>query len=845
MANRFPGRDQQTALLAIAVALLASAGVAAANGDPEKPKTGNPAPIAEIGVNTPCLVISAVGRRGRSPYHTDAIEAQLVAGSWRPPIIGAEVTLPDNAHRTWQKGSVSKDGVLSMPGGGYAYLAVTAKQSGCMILEASGHGMVHVNGEPRAGDPYGYGYLRLPVWLHEGVNDFLFQAGRGDVHARLVAPAASKRSKPRTAQLQFVDLTVPDLVIHKPCTSWLGMLVENLTPETLPGLSLSISWPGVPETAKTYSLPPLLPLQMRKFGFLLDGPAQAKAGPVALTTALLDPAGDTLDSGNVTLQVVQPERPRRATFVSQIDGSVQYYAHVPAKAETGGSTPGLVVSLHGASVEASGQAACYAPKPWAHVVAPTNRRPFGFDWEDWGRLDALEVTELVQKQLGTDPARTYLTGHSMGGHGVWHLGVTYPDRFAALGASAGWISMGSYAGARGSENGDPILSMCVRAVSGSDTLALKRNLKQEGVYILHGDKDDNVPVSEARTMRAQLGAFHPDFAYHEQPGAGHWWGNPCVDWPPLMEFLARHRLPENSEIQDIDFTTASPGISARDHWLVVETQEHPFQPSNVKAHADLKTSTFELSTTNVLGLAIDLQRFNTGNSLTVKIDGQKLPDSPWPAEGNQVFFLRGSAGWQRSPKPAPELKRPERAGTLKDAFRHHVQFVYGTRGTAAENAWALAKARFDAETFWYRGNASIDIIPDHDFKPAAEPDRSVILYGNADGNGAWESLLQDSPVEVRRNCVRLGTRTAKGPDLACLFIRPRLGSAMASIGVIAGTGLPGMRLTNQLPIFLSGVGYPDFTLIHSNMLELGAAGIRAAGFFGPDWSVDSGEFAWR
>ena len=24
----------------------------------------------------------------------------------------------------------------------------------------------------------------------------------------------------------------------------------------------------------------------------------------------------------------------------------------------------------------------------AEVVAPTNRRPFGFDWQDWGRLDA-------------------------------------------------------------------------------------------------------------------------------------------------------------------------------------------------------------------------------------------------------------------------------------------------------------------------------------------------------------------------------------------------------------------------------------------------------------------------
>ena len=69
--------------------------------------------------------------------------------------------------------------------------------------------------------------------------------------------------------------------------------------------------------------------------------------------------------------------------------------------------------------------------------------------------------------------------------------------------------------------------------------------RTRGVYVLHGDADDNVPVSQARQMREVLGTFHPDFSYHEQPGAGHWWGSACVDWPPLFAFLngARCRPP--------------------------------------------------------------------------------------------------------------------------------------------------------------------------------------------------------------------------------------------------------------------------------------------------------------
>lgn len=54
-----------------------------------------------------------------------------------------------------------------------------------------------------------------------------------------------------------------------------------------------------------------------------------------------------------------------------------------------------------------------------------------------------------------------------------------------------------------------------------------------------------------------------------------------------------------------------------------------------------------------------------------------------------------------------------------------------------------------------------------------------------------------------------------------------------------------MKLTDRLPYFLAGVAYPDFTLPDPDMLIEEAKGIRAAGFFGLDWSVTKGEFAGR
>ena len=50
------------------------------------------------------------------------------------------------------------------------------------------------------------------------------------------------------------------------------------------------------------------------------------------------------------------------------------------------------------------------------------------------------------KLSGADPDRIYLTGHSMGGHGTWHLAANDPDRWAAIAPSAGWISFDTYGG---------------------------------------------------------------------------------------------------------------------------------------------------------------------------------------------------------------------------------------------------------------------------------------------------------------------------------------------------------------------------------------------------------------
>ncbi len=794
-----------------------------------------------------CLVLKPVGRSGRSPLHLDAVEAEIVAGRWAVPKAGDTVQAPaGGAKQTWET-ATAKDGTLQHDAlrGGYLYWNVASDTERVCILEASGHSLVYVNGEPRVGDPYSNGIVRVPVLLHKGTNDLLFLAGRGQVHAKLVKPAAR-------GLLNASDLTLPDYVLGESGKLWGAVVVINADTRPLEHPTLQVAVNGADGAGNT--LPMIPPLSIRKVAFQLASHA-AKIENKAVELKLLSKKGDaweTLDVAKFNVNQVTAEQLHKRTFLSDIDGSVQYYAVQPALPVTDKNQekfkdgPALFLTLHGAGVEGVGQAAAYGRKEGGHIVAPTNRRPYGFDWEDWGRLDALEVLDHARKELKTDPRRTYLTGHSMGGHGTWHVGVTFPDRFAAIAPSAGWISFATYAGGtKRPDNPTPMQALLYRGGLASETLALEHNYANQGVYVLHGDADDNVSVGQAREMRKQLGAFHPDFAYHEQPGAGHWWGNACVDWPPLFEFLLDHKRPDLATLPPVHFVTASPSVSAVCHWATVEAQIKAFEPSTLALKCDADKHRFAGTTKNIARLSLDLTALKPAKTLQLELDGQKIDDVPWP-EKTARLWLRGDGDkWVVSSAPAAGTKNPQCGGPFKEAFRNRMIFVYGTKGTKEENAWAFAKARYDAETFWYRGNGSIDVMADVNFDPKQEPNRNAIIYGHAESNAAWEALLGNSPVQVKRGEVTVGDKKISGDDLACLFVRPRPGSDKASVGVVSGSGLPGSRLTDRLPYFVSGVAYPDCIVLGTETLTKGVEGVRAAGFFGNDWSVTEGEFVWK
>lgn len=773
---------------------------------------------------TSVLRLDRVGVGRRSTVNTDAIEYQVATGSFVSPKEGDEVTAPDGSVHQWEAMPVGEGGGYGPIGGGWAYATVVAESDSIWMLKGNGYRHVYVNGEPRVGDLYGLGIVSLPIRLKEGENTFLFKAGRGGFSLEFAEP-------PADVFLETRDSTLPDYVRGDTSEVFAGILISNATDRWLSGLTVRAGLGDAETSTEVSILPPLatkkIPVRLPPCPAGDDESVRVRLEIVCDETMI----GEPID---LSISVRDANQKHSRTFISGIDGSVQYFGVTPpsdATVESPSESKSLLLTLHGASVEGRGQSNAYAPKENMYIVAPTNRRPFGFDWEDWGRIDAIEVLDIASELFNADSARVYLSGHSMGGHGTWTIGAYHAGRFAAIAPSAGWRDFWSYGGGAEYDTDTEMGRLLDRAANASRTLLMEHNYFDLGVYILHGDADDNVPVDQARFMRDQLADSHDNFGYYEQPGAGHWWGNRCVDWPPIFAMFDYARF--DPAANRVDFTTVDPGIASTRAWVTIEQQIIAREASRVVAEYDAKDHVVHVEPSNVASLSLDLSVFVSDDqpeAPSVQIAGMDEAMT-----GSHFISVYGSNWVAGDANPAE--KSPARNGPFKDALRHDMLAVVGTAGTPEENAWALAKARYDAESFWYRGNGSIDIVRDTDFDPSAEPDRSVILYGNASSNEAWDALLGDSPIQMTSGGMSIDAVKADREDLALLMARPRSGSDSAMVAVIGGSGITGMRTTDQFPFVTSGVHYPDWFIAEPKIYLNADAGVVGAGFFELDWLI--------
>lgn len=786
--------------------------------------------LFELPVIEEVRVIGPLNQK-RSPVRVDPVEHD-----W--------VTMGKFQTSFWRVAQPDKDGVYrgNEFASGYAMFKVNSPREQVVTLAAKGHAMVYVNGVPRGGDVYSFGVLEHPILLKKGLNELMFATGRGELTVKL-HPA------PLEPVMLKEGMTVFDIHPRQGGGDLpVGILVQNPTTKDLSDLELIVN--GV-EKVKVKTFPALSTRQVPVF---FPGPKLTE-GPKTTYQVELKLAGKTLQTIEVPILHKGKGESFRRTFISKQDGSVQYYAINPAKDPK--KIVATIMSCHGAGVEALGQAQAYGQKEWADIVCPTNRHPFGFNWEDTGRRDFLEAmadhsdlqikTGILPTQVEMRMDREYpnwpilLTGHSMGGHGTWHLAAHHPRLFRAISPCAGWVSYFSYAGGVRWPAEEAIGEVMNRASNTSDTLLLKQNFQSIPVYIVHGGADEVVKITEAQTMQKELEGISPEVILHEEKGQGHWYdldpapGADSVDYPPMMEWMHDHARREPKPA-DYQFTTVVPHEE-------IKQQIRPMVPSTLKISR--KNDHLVVSTRNVARFVVPSRLMI--NARTMEIDGHRV------AIGDQ--FVRRGSGWSLGSSRvdgANQEKAPGRHGLFREVFNHNITFVYATGGTPEENAWSKQKALYDAEQSLERANASPRVMSDDEFLATFKTADDIgdhhagnfLLYGNADTHKAWKRLMAESPIQVRRGEVKIGARKYSRGDLAAFVIRPNREIQKFQVAAIAPTGAAGQRLANRVPLFTAGAHLPDWIVFAPESLKEGLQGIVGAGFFGNDWLLSPRDSAY-
>jgi predicted esterase len=168
------------------------------------------------------------------------------------------------------------------------------------------------------------------------------------------------------------------------------------------------------------------------------------------------------------------------------------------------------------------------PERWPFVIVMPQCLFTNF-WTDPDMLTmAMAALDQEIAEFHTDPARTYLTGISMGGYGAWELARLYPHRWAAIAIAAG----------------GPFWSYAPERWQQASTLPAEyaRALGHTPIWMFHGSEDNVVPVRESDLMFNALKASGGHVRLWIYQGLHHDSWARAYNEPELPRWLLAHHI---------------------------------------------------------------------------------------------------------------------------------------------------------------------------------------------------------------------------------------------------------------------------------------------------------------
>ena len=178
----------------------------------------------------------------------------------------------------------------------------------------------------------------------------------------------------------------------------------------------------------------------------------------------------------------------------------------------------LVVCLHGAGFTGDVYLERWQARLGEEYLLACPTYPTGAWFTRRAEEVVLATIEHVRRRYHVDPDRIFLTGMSNGGIGAWLIGMHHAPLFAGVVPMAGGL--------------DDVL------------MPFLANLRNTPIYMIHGAKDQVMPVSLSRSISRELTALGYSHVYREHQGehpvaGGHYF--PREELPALRTWLDRQR----------------------------------------------------------------------------------------------------------------------------------------------------------------------------------------------------------------------------------------------------------------------------------------------------------------
>jgi pimeloyl-ACP methyl ester carboxylesterase len=178
----------------------------------------------------------------------------------------------------------------------------------------------------------------------------------------------------------------------------------------------------------------------------------------------------------------------------------------------------LIICLHGAGFSGEAYLERWQARLGEDYILACPTYPAGAWFTRRAEEVALATIRHVTRRYHIDPDRIFLTGMSNGGIGAWLIGMHHAPLFAGV----------------------------VPMASGLDNVLMPflANLRNTPVYIIHGAKDQVMPVALSRSIARELTALGYPHVYREHQGehpmaGGHYF--PREELPALMTWLNGQR----------------------------------------------------------------------------------------------------------------------------------------------------------------------------------------------------------------------------------------------------------------------------------------------------------------